>query len=375
MKFRDPKTGELSTISSMMEVWCGESCRGEKCPINDLAEKTEMSGRECENWITSHPHEAARLMGYEVVEEHTPTHEKTNADAIENTCVQSKDANMKEKCPICDYDIEHCQCRFGGSAHPDRSKRKSIVKDHLYLFSDKQVRHIIELERIWRTSYLDEEKEKIRKELEREYNPVRVPAPVGEANMDKPRICEVLGVEVGERFELGNTGIILLVNDDGLLHIGLSHGAHKKTDLNVNYLVKAINDPDRIIRKPKQEQEERKMGKPLKDWTFGELQEWCYQYRKAHTDRPCEQTCPIYQRGICRLEWAYKWDLEEKPRFTQKEVEDAKVLSRTFSGACEVLRTNGGDLLLGTISIQNDMFQSIKQGEHYTLDMIIGGVQ
>lgn len=99
---------------------------------------------------------------------------------------------MKEKCPICDYDIEHCQCCFGGSAHPDRSKREAVVRDHLYLFSDEQVKHIIELERYWRISYLDEEKEKIREELEREYNPVLMPAPVEEANMDKPRICEVL---------------------------------------------------------------------------------------------------------------------------------------------------------------------------------------
>ena len=97
-----------------------------------------------------------------------------------------KEANIKEKCPICDYDIEHCQCCFGGSAHPDRSKRAAVVRDHLYLFSDKQVMHIIELERYWRISYLDEEKEKIREELEREYNPVLMPAPVEEANMDKP---------------------------------------------------------------------------------------------------------------------------------------------------------------------------------------------
>ena len=76
---------------------------------------------------------------------------------------------MKEKCPICDYDIEHCQCRFGGSAH----KRKDVVKDHLYLFSEEQVKHIIELERFWRTIYLDEEKEKIRKELKLEYNGLR----------------------------------------------------------------------------------------------------------------------------------------------------------------------------------------------------------
>ena len=209
------------------------------------------------------PHEAASLMGYEVVEETHGNAQKTHADAIENARVQSGEANMKEKCPICDYDIEHCQCRFGGSAHPDRSKRQSVVKDHLYLFSDKQVRHIIELERYWRTSYLDEEKEKIREELEREYNPVRVPAPVEEANMDKPRIAQVLGVEVGERFELGNTGIVLLVNDDGKIHISLSHGAHKETDLNVNYLVKAINDPDSIIRKPRFTQQEVEDAKTL----------------------------------------------------------------------------------------------------------------
>ena len=73
---------------------------------------------------------------------------------------------MKEKCPICNYDIEHCQCYFGGSAHPDRDKRIQVVKDHLYLLSPKQIEHVIELEEFWRTSYLDEEKEQIRKELE-----------------------------------------------------------------------------------------------------------------------------------------------------------------------------------------------------------------
>ena len=73
--------------------------------------------------------------------------------------------------------------------------------------------------------------------------------------MDKPCIREVLGVEVGERFELGNTGLVLLVNDDGKIHIGLSGGASKETDLNVNYLVDAYNK-DRIIRKPRFTREE-----------------------------------------------------------------------------------------------------------------------
>lgn len=74
---------------------------------------------------------------------------------------------MEEKCPICDYEIEHCQCYFGGSAHPNRDKRTEVVKDHLYLLSPKQIEHVIELEKFWRTSYLDEEKEQIRKELEK----------------------------------------------------------------------------------------------------------------------------------------------------------------------------------------------------------------
>ena len=36
---------------------------------------------------------AARLMGYEVVEEHTSTHEKTHVDANENARVQSEEAD------------------------------------------------------------------------------------------------------------------------------------------------------------------------------------------------------------------------------------------------------------------------------------------
>ena len=142
-----------------------------------------------------------------------------------------------------------------------------------------------------------------------------------EANMDKPRICEVLGVEVGERFELANTGIILLVNDDGLLHIGLSHGAHKETDMNVNYLVKAINAPDRIIR---------------------------------------------------------------KPRFTQQEVERAKAIKIIWPEAKEIKVRNGaqgeieyrvyaGPMVLGVL--YGDVFPTMKRLKEYTLDEIIGNAQ
>lgn len=74
-----------------------------------------------------------------------------------------------ETCPICEYQLGHCQCLFCGSAHPDRSKRRRVVFDHLYLFSDTQVKHLIDLQRFWRTSYADEELQEISKSLETEY--------------------------------------------------------------------------------------------------------------------------------------------------------------------------------------------------------------
>ena len=65
------------------------------------------------------------------------------------------------KCPICGYELKYCQCYFGGSAHPDRSKRREVVQDHLYLLSDKQLAHLIKLQAQWQTSYGDEERSKM----------------------------------------------------------------------------------------------------------------------------------------------------------------------------------------------------------------------
>lgn len=76
-----------------------------------------------------------------------------------------------EKCPICEYSITPkkgktgCQCLFSGSCHQDRSKRTDVVKDHLYLFSKKQIKHLLALESYWQTSYGDEERSTIRKNL------------------------------------------------------------------------------------------------------------------------------------------------------------------------------------------------------------------
>ena len=214
MKFRDPKTGKVfDSIKAAVDYVCQEqeSC-GDWCPLYC---KKPLPG--CVKFSVKNPHEASRLMGYEIVD-----------------------------------DCDQSQKSFNSAAKKE------------------------------------------------------------EDNMDKPRICEVLGVEVGERFELGNTGIILLVNDDGLLHIGLSHGNHKETDMNVNYLVKAINHPDRIIR---------------------------------------------------------------KPRFTGQEVEDAKAIRRMLRDDGKLTRSIYGILTYGLVSLKKDAFPSIRPGQSYTLDEIIGGTE
>ena len=74
-------------------------------------------------------------------------------------------------CPICGYSFDkNCQCLFNGTAHPDRAIRRRVVLDHLYLFSPEQVRHIIDLERHWQTSYSDIKASYILDTLEEKYS-------------------------------------------------------------------------------------------------------------------------------------------------------------------------------------------------------------
>ena len=100
MKFRNPETGEVYNLTykdCTSSGFCKKYITCFRCPIYG---KTD--GDTCSSWVVSYPHEAARLMGYEVVEdEYTQTHEKTHADAIENARAHSEEANMDE--PLKDW--------------------------------------------------------------------------------------------------------------------------------------------------------------------------------------------------------------------------------------------------------------------------------
>ena len=95
----------------------------------------------CSEWAVDHPHEAARLMGYEVVED----------EQFREVTKMMKEANMDNPCIGCDVGWGSISSAGSMSCRDECERLKA-----------------------W------EAKKKV----------------------DKPRICEVLGVEVGEHFKI-----------------------------------------------------------------------------------------------------------------------------------------------------------------------------
>lgn len=122
MKFRDPKTGKVyQNARAALDSF--------PCPQRVSCENCKFDGNKCtEKWVNEHPQEAARLMGYEVVEEHTQTHEKTRADTIENARVHLEEANMDK--PLKDWTLgeakEYCTSRNGNCADDCIFSKKGI---------------------------------------------------------------------------------------------------------------------------------------------------------------------------------------------------------------------------------------------------------
>ena len=157
MKFRNPETGEVFlSISSAADYFCRENdCFLQTCPL-----KGQTDGEPCADWANAYPRVAARLMGYEVVED-------------------SKGVEI------------------------DTVKK--------------------------------------------------------EADMDKPRICEVLGVEIGQNFKLKGADMGFYVDRDGIVK-------REEDDASIGLpeICLMINHPDRIIRKPRFTEQEVERAKAIR---------------------------------------------------------------------------------------------------------------
>ena len=122
--------------------------------------------------------------------------------------------------------------------------------------------------------------------------------------------------------------------------------------------------------------EEANMDKPLKDWTLGELKDYCH--RAPHDCIGCKvkgdrNNCPFDGEPA-------KWILDEKPRFTQQEVERAKAIRLIYPTA---YRLEEADPLIRVWDkegkllshVDTALFPSLQPSQFYNLDEIIGGAE
>lgn len=130
VKFKDPATGEVfHTIRQAVQNHCSFHCNDRVCPYWEDAGCVGMLKR----YTVDNPHEAARLMGYEVVED-SKVVEIDQVNHIENNRDNSikieaiKEANMDK--PLKDWTLgeakEYCTSRNGNCADDCIFSKKGI---------------------------------------------------------------------------------------------------------------------------------------------------------------------------------------------------------------------------------------------------------
>lgn len=136
MKFRSPETGEVfHTIRQAVQNHCSLHCNSRACPYWENAGCVGMLKR----YTVDNPHEAARLMGCEVVEDDPSVAIKNGIQKISDAAKESakiiqdylnegKEANMDK--PLKDWTLgeakEYCTSRNGNCADDCIFSKKGI---------------------------------------------------------------------------------------------------------------------------------------------------------------------------------------------------------------------------------------------------------
>ena len=197
MKFRS-KTGEVYIgILEAMDHYCDSKDDCNDCALREPVQNYKKQKHPCYAYVADNPHEAARLMGFKVVEDEPSGNrgQLEYVNAVEGMC---------------------CDCAHGSTC--------------CSWDENEDCQHRNEDGTCW------------------------VPYTKEEANMDKPKICEVLGVEVGTPFHIKGfceKDVEFWIMEDGTFSTrpsNISGSAYA--------LLRTLDHPDRIIRKPKPEQEE-----------------------------------------------------------------------------------------------------------------------
>ena len=124
MKFRS-KTGEVAlTIEQALAQFCDSKEDCDYCEIREPVQQYAGTKRPCHEYVRANPHEAARLMGYEVVED-------GNVLTKNDSKGESLEANMDKPriCEVlgvrCGRTILHCRFVLQSISHyPGRAHRR-----------------------------------------------------------------------------------------------------------------------------------------------------------------------------------------------------------------------------------------------------------
>ena len=353
MKFRN-KHGEKFRGSTIK--FCGRYLlQCEKCPIFPMlqVDPSQNVRGACDDWITRNPHEAARLMGFEVVEEE----EKPTEDIFLRFLREfQKELGNRFK----GVDFWDVWANISGTA---------AWKDALIVSSQKHMPEVFALwDKLdwWVSDLLDSwliDCAKyiglIHDDTEKEVGTVECP------------IC-------GKEFD------IHLKEDDtenaveGMCCDCAHGGPCCSWDENENC---QHRKEDGACWVP-YTKEEANMDKPLKDWTFSEVQEYCKKQR--NTSERCsackiKKFCDKYLGKKGESASPKYWDLSEPSRWTEQEVERAKAIKLIYPNAeklelipCAIrVYTDIGAIAY----LHTDLFPSMKNGQISTLDEIIGGAE
>lgn len=61
----------------------------------------------------------------------------------------------EERCPICNMPLRYCECANKSILSEEEQRCLQVALEHLYLLSTEQMRHLIEIERVWEIGYTD----------------------------------------------------------------------------------------------------------------------------------------------------------------------------------------------------------------------------
>ena len=361
MKFRS-KTGEVAlTIEQALAQFCDSKEDCDYCELREPVQQYAGTKRPCHEYVRANPHEAARLMGYEVVDDEAEYYKFEI-----RLCDTKIDRDFERFTLPCLRILSEMFVGKNGFVGQDSiAKILSTVVlkgegGEWFIKANASIKNIPENFKV-----IEEIKSGKKKE-------VSIGCSVA------TRTCSICGDSTGS--------------------------CHHKPGVYYNgkQCFKELNDPtdvfewsfvatpvkeeanlDEAIDKYLKIKEEANMDKPLKDWTLGDCRDYFGKqiFKAAEKGGCCETYCDLYKRGICKNEWCSEWDLSEKPRWTHQEVERAKaikvLLPEINAIKCDGALTQFLEIVDGTYFqrevITRYLFPSVEKGQVYTLDEIIGG--